>query len=87
MALPSPPRAFSNLREVGGSYCRKVGAIMTFQPHSAALVTASAAVPAVFTAELDKAADLAREEKAPSTRRAYRSDFELFAAHGAPRVN
>ena len=54
---------------------------MTFQPQNTALVAASTtAMPAIFVAELDAAAGLAREEKAPSTRRAYRSDFQIFEA-------
>lgn len=53
---------------------------MTFQPLRGAVVPFSATVPTKFAAELDKAAALAREEKAPATRRAYRSDFALFEA-------
>lgn len=58
---------------------------MTFQPTSTALVAVSTALPAMFVAELDKAAGLAREEKAPSTRRAYASDFLTFQAWSAER--
>jgi site-specific recombinase XerD len=39
---------------------------------------ASAELPALFVSDLDKATNLARQEKAIATRRAYRSDFELF---------
>jgi hypothetical protein len=47
-----------------------------------ALVTAVAAVPlpAALALDLDMAADLARQEKAQATRRAYRSDFQVFEA-------
>ncbi len=37
-------------------------------------------LPALPTADIEKAADLARQEKAKATRRAYRSDFEIFRA-------
>src|ERR1700730_18211058 len=46
---------------------------------------ASSAVPAVLAPDLDKAADLARQEKAKATRRAYRSDFAGFEAWCASR--
>jgi hypothetical protein len=43
------------------------------------LVKADASdVPATLGHELEEAAGYARAEKAPATRRAYRSDFELF---------
>src|SRR4051794_39081944 len=35
-------------------------------------------LPATLEPELMRAAELAREEKAPATRRAYRSDFQIF---------
>jgi site-specific recombinase XerD len=56
-------------------------------PHDAkALVpVASPAVPALLAPDLDKAADLARQEKAKATRRAYRSDFAVFEAWCAGR--
>jgi hypothetical protein len=56
-------------------------------PHDAkALVpVASPAVPALLAPDLDKAADLARQEKAKATRRAYRSDFAVFEAWCASR--
>ena len=56
-------------------------------PHDAkALVpVASSAVPALLAPDLDKAADLARQEKAKATRRAYRSDFAVFEAWCAGR--
>jgi site-specific recombinase XerD len=38
------------------------------------------AVPCLPPADLDLAADFARAEKAPATRRAYRCDFEIFRA-------
>jgi hypothetical protein len=50
-----------------------------------ALVAAPIAFPAILAAELDAAAGLAREEKAPATRRAYRSDFAIFEAWCALR--
>ena len=37
-------------------------------------------MPALPTADLDRAASYARAEKAPSTRAAYRSDFAAFRA-------
>lgn len=47
---------------------------------------ADAAVPAVeLVADLDRAVDLARQEKAPATRRAYGSDFRIFEAWCAGR--
>jgi site-specific recombinase XerD len=42
-------------------------------------------LPAALALELDMAADLARQEKAKATRRAYRSDFEIFRAWCASR--
>jgi hypothetical protein len=39
-----------------------------------------AALPAALAPDLTRAAELAREEKAASTRRAYRSDFRIFQA-------
>ena len=56
-------------------------------PHDArALIpVASSAVPALLAPDLDKAADLARQEKAKATRRAYRSDFAIFEAWCASR--
>ena len=41
---------------------------------------AAAEVSATLAPDLQKAADLAREEKAQATRRAYGSDFEIFRA-------
>ena len=50
------------------------------------IVSAStASLPACLTADVEKAADLARQEKAKATRRAYRSDFEIFQAWCAGR--
>ena len=45
----------------------------------------SKSVPALPAADFEIAKDFARAEKAPATRRAYRSDFELFSAWCAPR--
>jgi site-specific recombinase XerD len=42
-------------------------------------------VPARLAADVEKAADLARQEKAKATRRAYRSDFAIFRAWCAGR--
>jgi site-specific recombinase XerC len=42
------------------------------------LVTTATAAPPILGAELEDAAAYARAEKAASTRRAYRSDFDLF---------
>jgi site-specific recombinase XerD len=39
-----------------------------------------AALPAALAPDLTRAAELATEEKAPATRRAYRSDFRIFKA-------
>jgi hypothetical protein len=55
---------------------------VTFQPSAlipSAAVT-SESLPACLAADVEKATDLARHEKAHATRRAYRSDFELFSA-------
>ena len=43
-------------------------------------ISSGAAVPAALAPDLTRAAELAREEKAASTRRAYRSDFRIFQA-------
>jgi hypothetical protein len=37
-------------------------------------------LPAALAPDLTRAAELAREEKAAATRRAYRSDFRIFEA-------
>lgn len=50
-----------------------------------ALVAVAELPPATLAADIDKAAALAREEKAAATRRAYRSDFEIFGAWCAAR--
>jgi hypothetical protein len=41
-------------------------------------------VPAILLPELDKAAELARNEKALATRRAYSSDFRIFESMVCP---
>jgi site-specific recombinase XerD len=41
-------------------------------------ISPGTALPAALAPELTRAAELAREEKAASTRRAYRSDFRIF---------
>ena len=41
-------------------------------------IPSEAALPAALAPDLTRAAELAREEKAASTRRAYRSDFRIF---------
>jgi site-specific recombinase XerD len=43
-----------------------------------ALIEQSAPLPALPAADLERAANFARQEKAPSTRAAYRSDFAAF---------
>ena len=53
---------------------------MTFQSTTALVAVSTTVMPAILIAELDAAAGLAREEKAPATRRAYRSDFQIFEA-------
>ncbi len=53
--------------------------ITTDNSPSRSLVTAAAdALPAMLGPELEEAAGYARAEKAEATRRAYRSDFEIF---------
>lgn len=51
-----------------------------------ALVAVAALPPATLAADVEKAADLAREEKAAATRRAYRSDFQIFGVWCAARA-
>ena len=54
--------------------------------HQLAVVPPSAAgLPALADAELDAARSFAEQEKAAATRRAYRSDFVIFAAWGRVR--
>jgi site-specific recombinase XerD len=54
--------------------------------HQLAVVSPSAAgQPAFADAELDAARSFAEQEKAAATRRAYRSDFVIFAAWGRVR--
>src|SRR6266487_3221133 len=49
------------------------------QGHSMSDLTASSAsVPALLQADIEKAAILAKQEKAVATRRAYTSDFVIF---------
>jgi len=43
-------------------------------------ISSGAALPTALTADISRAAELAREEKALATRRAYRSDFRVFEA-------
>jgi site-specific recombinase XerD len=43
-------------------------------------ISSGAAISAALAPDLTRAAELAREEKAESTRRAYRSDFRIFEA-------
>jgi hypothetical protein len=54
-------------------------------PLPALIPIASSALPALLAPDLDKAADLARQEKAKATRRAYKSDFAIFEAWCASR--
>jgi site-specific recombinase XerD len=55
--------------------------------HSNALIPVTAVpLPAALALDLDMAADLARHEKAEATRRAYRSDFDIFRAWCASRA-
>ena len=58
---------------------------MTQHDARALIPVASSAVPALLAPDLDKAADLARQEKAKGTRRAYRTDFAIFEAWCASR--
>jgi site-specific recombinase XerD len=61
---------------------------MTSHPR-AALITIAAApaasLPALLSADVEKAADLARQEKAKATQHAYASDFGIFRAWCAGR--
>jgi integrase len=58
---------------------------MTLTDQATALVSAKVSLPAVPAAELARAAEYARSEKAPATRRAYTSDFQIFVAWCAAR--
>jgi site-specific recombinase XerD len=59
---------------------------MIFRHQTALVPVASAAeLPACLAPALERAADLARQEKAGATRRAYGSDFEIFRAWCAYR--
>jgi site-specific recombinase XerD len=54
---------------------------VTIHRPNALVPVAAAELPAVVLAlEIERAADLARQEKAPATRRAYGSDFAIFRA-------
>jgi site-specific recombinase XerD len=57
---------------------------MTIHPN-ALVPVAVAALPAILAPDLEKAADLARQEKAQATRRAYGSDFQIFRTWCAGR--
>ena len=52
-------------------------------PHDAKALVPVASRRAGTAPDMDKAADLARQEKAKATRRAYRSDFAVLRL-GAP---
>ena len=57
---------------------------MTIHHPNALVPVAVTALPAVVLAlDIERAAGLARQEKAAATRRAYGSDFQIFR-HGAP---
>ena len=58
---------------------------MTFHDAKGLIPVASSAAPALLAPDLDKAADLARQEKAKATRRAYRSDYVIFEGWCASR--
>ena len=58
---------------------------MTIHDPNALVPVAVAALPAILAPDLERAADLAREEKAAATRRAYGSDFAIFRAWCASR--
>jgi site-specific recombinase XerD len=58
---------------------------MTIHNPNALIPVAVAALPAILAPDLERAADLAREEKAAATRRAYGSDFAIFRAWCASR--
>jgi site-specific recombinase XerD len=47
-------------------------------PSRSLVIAGAGAVPAVLGPELEEAAGYARVDKAAATRRAYRSDFQLF---------
>jgi site-specific recombinase XerD len=54
-------------------------------PSLATVVAAGAALPAALEADLSRAGEYARAEKAPATRRAYRTDFTIFETWCAER--
>ena len=58
---------------------------MAFEPSATVVPAFTAALSAALAPDLERAADLARQEKAQATRRAYRSDFEIFRAWCADR--
>jgi hypothetical protein len=63
------------------------GVAVTSHNPNALIAVGTAELPAVVLAlDIEKAADLARQEKAQATRRAYASDFRIFGAHGAQTV-
>jgi hypothetical protein len=45
---------------------------------NALIPVAMAELPAILGPDLERAADLAQQEKTPGTRRAYGSDFRIF---------
>ena len=54
---------------------------MTIHDPNALVPVAAAELPAVVLAlDIERAAGLARQEKAAATRRAYGSDFQIFRA-------
>lgn len=55
------------------------------EPHELAIIEPSAQLPAMLQAEMQRASDRARSAKSVATRRAYQSDFTIFAAWCAER--
>jgi hypothetical protein len=53
---------------------------VTIHTSNALVPVAAAELPAILAPDLKRAADLAREEKAAATRKAYGSDFTIFRA-------
>ena len=59
--------------------------IHTIHNHALVPVAAFAGLPAALAPDIERAGELAQEEKAAATRRAYGSDFAIFRAWCAGR--
>lgn len=62
------------------------GLAVTIHIPTALVPVAVAGLPALLALDLGRAADLAHQEKAAATRRAYGSDFQIFTAWCRPRA-